>query len=226
MKECRAYNLGLVGYEKALRLQDRLVRDRIADDIPDTILLLQHPPVITFGRSGSEDNILVPPELLTSEGISVRHIDRGGDITLHSPGQLVVYPILDLKPLKTGLHRYVRNLEETIIRTLRSFSIAADRDPRYPGVWSDNKKICALGIRVRRWVTKHGFSLNVDNDLRYFSYINSCGIRNRQITSMTAILETPVSFADVMQQTLEQFSRVFGMKVSLDSVAELYSHVD
>lgn len=224
MHECRAYNLGLVEYQKALELQNRLVAERIAGEIPDTILFLQHPPVITIGRTGSEENILVPKDLLTAEGISVYHTDRGGDVTVHCPGQMVVYLILDLKPRETGLHQFVRSLEEIAIQTLQSYSITSQRDSRYPGVWAGQEKICALGVRVSRWVTKHGLALNVNNGLKYFSYINPCGIRDRKVTSISRILHSPVPMEEVASIVLEQCSRVFGTEIKLEPAEGLYSY--
>jgi lipoate-protein ligase B len=175
-RDCCAFNLGKVDFAEAARLQTELVEQRVAGKNPDVILFLQHPPVITIGAFGGEQNITVPRHVLEKKGISVTHTDRGGDVTYHSPGQLVVYCILDLKTRVGDLHQYVHNLEEVVIRTLDDYSIEAHRDPDYPGVWVGQEKICALGIRVVHWVTKHGFALNISNDLTPFSYINPCGI--------------------------------------------------
>ena len=221
---CRAYNLGLVEYEKALQLQNNLVSARLAGEIPDVILFLQHPSVLTIGVSGSEENIIASRDLLTSEGMPVFHIDRGGGITYHGPGQLVGYPIFDLKTKGEGLHEYVRHLEEVIIRTLNAFSITSYHDSQYPGVWVGQDKICALGIRVTRWVTKHGFALNVNTDLRHFTYITPCGITDRQVTSMSRLLGHDITLEDVTSCVLEQCSQVFGVNIRQESIDELNSY--
>ncbi len=218
---CRVYDLGVVEYEESLRLQDELVSARIAGDIPDVILFLQHPPVFTIGASGSEANIIASRDLLDSEGISVLHIDRGGDITYHGPGQLMGYLIFDLKANGRGIHQYVRNLEEVVIRTLDAFSIPAYRYPQCPGVWVGQGKICALGIRVSRWVTKHGFALNVNTDLEYFNYIIPCGITDRRVTSMSRLLGRDIALEDVTSCMLEQCAQVFNTDIRQGSVEEL-----
>lgn len=217
---CRAYDLGFVEYEKALQLQNNLVSARIAGEIPDITLFLQHPPVLTIGASGSEENIIASKELLVGE-IPVLHVDRGGDITYHGPGQLVGYLIFDLKAQGKGLHQYVRDLEEVIICTLGAFSISAHRDPQYPGVWVGQAKICALGIKVTRWVTKHGFALNVNSNLRYFSYITPCGITGRQVTSMSRLLGHDIALENVTSCLLEQCAKVFNMDIRQKSAEEL-----
>ena len=212
---CQAYYLGLVDYAEALRLQDKLVEARIAGDIHDTILFLQHPPVITMGTSAREENIIAPRDSLKNEGIDIVYTDRGGDITVHEPGQLVCYPVIDLRTRERDLHLYVSNLEEVVIRTLSEFSIAAHRDPDYPGVWVGDKKICAVGIRVSKWVTKHGFALNVNNDLRYFSYVHPCGITDKRVTSMSRLLWHKLNIENVMLRIIDNFSQVFCSDIKL-----------
>ena len=221
---CRAYDLGLVEYEKALQLQDNLVSARLAGEIPDVILLLQHPSVLTIGVSGSEENIIASRDLLAGEGIPVFHTDRGGGITYHGPGQLVGYLISDLKTKGKGIHQYVRHLEEVIIRTMDVFSIPASHDSQYPGVWVGQDKICALGIRVTHWVTKHGFALNVNTDLRHFTYITPCGITDRQVTSMSRLLGHDIALEDVTSCILEQCSQVFDINIRQESTEELNSY--
>ncbi len=218
---CRAYDLGLVEYEQALRLQDNLLSARLASKIPDIVLLLQHPSIITIGASGSERNIIVPRELLAGEGIPVRHVDRGGDITCHNPGQLVGYLIFDLRSKREGLHQYVRHLEEVIIRTLDAFSVSARRDPQYPGVWAGKEKVCALGIRVRHWGTRHGFALNVNNDLKQFGYIKPCGIPDRQVTSISRLLGRDLALEEVTSCLIEQLGKVFNIDIRRRSAEEL-----
>ncbi len=218
---CRAYDLGVVEYGESLRLQDELVTARIADEVPDVTLFLQHPPVFTIGASGSDENIVTSRDWLDSEGISVIYIDRGGDITYHGPGQLVGYLIFDLKTKGKGIHQYVRNLEEVVIRTLDAFSIPSYRNPQYPGVWVGQDKICALGIRVSRWVTKHGFALNVNTDLKYFNCIIPCGIAGRRVTSMSQLLGRDIALEEVTSCMLEQCAQVFNTDIRQGSVEEL-----
>jgi lipoate-protein ligase B len=221
---CRTYDLGTIKYEKALQLQNKLFSARIAGEIPDTILFLQHPSVLTIGASGNEKNIIVPRDLLARDGISICRIDRGGDITYHGPGQLVVYPIIDLRAKGIGPTQYVRYLEEVVIRALDSFYIKANRDPEYPGIWAGLDKICALGIRLIRWVTMHGFALNVSTDLKYFSYINPCGIVGRQVTSMSKLLGHDIALETVIHCITEQWAQIFNAKVREASARELYRY--
>lgn len=210
---CRVFNLGMVDFAEASQLQSELIEQRIAGKIPDVILFLQHRPVITIGAFGGEQNIMVPRDVLEKEGISVTHTDRGGDVTYHGPGQLVGYPILDLKTRGHDVHQYVHDLEEVMIRTLHDYSIEAHRDTDYPGVWVGQEKICALGIRVVHWVTKHGFALNISNDLTPFSYINPCGITDRGTTSMQKVLGQKPKIGEVTNSIIRHFSAVFGINV-------------
>lgn len=211
---CWAYSLGLIRYAEALELQDKLLQARASGSVPDVLLLLQHPPVFTIGTSDGERNILVSRDTLAGEGIEVFRTDRGGSITYHGPGQLVGYPIFDLKTKSKDIHRYVRNLEEVVIRTLRDFSITAHRDSRYPGVWVGQEKICALGIRIsRHWCTKHGFALNINNNLRHFAYIYPCGIMDRGVTSMSQLLGSKLRIEDVVPGILKYFSQVFDIVI-------------
>jgi len=221
---CRAYDLGIVEYDKALELQNNLVSARLAGEIPDVILFLQHPSLLTVGASGSEKNIVASKGMPSGERVPIYHVDRGGDVTYHGPGQLVGYLIFDLKAKGKDIHQYVRDLEEVIIRTLDAFSIKACRDSKYPGVWVGLKKICAVGIRVTHWVTKHGFALNVNTDLRYFTYITPCGISDRQVTSMSRLLGHDIALEDVTSCLLERCAQVFNMDVRQESIEELNSY--
>jgi len=221
MALCQAYDLGTIEYTKALQLQNRLVSARLARKIPDVILILQHPSVLTIGTSGSEENIIASRDVLDSEGISIIHVDRGGDITYHGPGQLVGYFIFDLKAWGGDIHQYVRNLEEVIMLGLGEFSIEGNRNPQHPGVWVNNEKICAVGIQVSHWVTKHGFALNVNTDLRYFTYISPCGITDKRVTSMTRLLGCDIALGDVMSCLLEHSTRVFDIDIRQESAKEL-----
>lgn len=218
--------LGLVDYKQAWDYQQQLMDGLIATKLanrdaeqamPQThyLLLCEHPPVFTLGKSGSMDNLLVPENELGAKGASFYKINRGGDITHHGPGQLVGYPILDLDEFFTDIHKYLRYLEEAIILTLADFGIKGDRLPGATGVWLDPadpdkaRKICAMGIRASRWVTMHGFALNVNNDLDYFDWIIPCGIDDKQVTSMKKELGEDVDMITVSSQFLKHFATLF-----------------
>ena len=218
---CQAYRLGIIEYVRAINLQDRLVSSRIAGEIPDTILILQHPSVFTIGVSGSRKDVVASGIQLDKEGIPVVHVDRGGKTTYHGPGQLVGYLIMDLRDRERDINQYVRNLEEVIIQTLRDFRIDGYRDSVYPGVWAEGNKVCAVGIRVARWVSKHGFALNVNTDLRYFTYITPCGIKERRVTSMSSLLGRDIPLGKVASSILENCARVFKININHKSPLRL-----
>jgi lipoyl(octanoyl) transferase len=201
--------LGMVEYGTAYRLQKNLHQQRVAGEIGDTLLLLEHPPTITVGKAGSIENILVPRETLHQKGISLYFTDRGGDVTYHGPGQLVGYPILDLSSRGGDLKRYVRNLEEVLVRTLEDFSVKASRDPHHVGVWIGDKKIAAIGLSIKDWVTTHGFALNVCTDLECFSLIHACGFKDRKTTSMQDLLAYPPAMDQVIEGLLRHFFEIF-----------------
>ena len=213
MVKCRVVDLGLVGYDKAYDLQKRLHKFRREGRIDDVLILLEHEPVVTMGRGGKRDNILVSDEFLQSKGIRVFEIDRGGDVTLHCPGQLVGYPILDLKIHGKNIHKYLRNLEEVIIRSLKVYEIDGQRIENHTGVWVGEKKIASIGIGIKGWVTFHGFSLNINSDLSYFSLIRPCGFESRMVTSMSEILGSPVEPKDFHHQLIKQFAEVFNLQM-------------
>jgi len=203
--------LGLVPYAEALELQNRLVAQRRAGDIPDTLLLLEHPHVITLGTSAHRDNILIDDEQGRLLGIDVFETGRGGDVTYHGPGQLVGYPILDLKPDRCDLHRYVRDLEEVLIRALASFGIGAGRKEGLTGVWVGDEKIAAIGVRVSSgWITSHGFALNVNTDLSFFGSIVPCGITQYGVTSMERVLGSPQDIGVVGDEVANQLELLLG----------------
>lgn len=181
--------LGRVSYGEALELQRRLAEERIAGSIPDTLLLLEHAPVVTLGRGWRGSSLPVEPDALRRRGIEVHEIERGGDVTYHGPGQLVGYPILDLQRHKPDLHWYLRQLEEVLIAALGDLGIPAERNPGFTGVWTRGRKIASIGIHVRQWVTWHGFALNVTTDLSAFDLIVPCGIPNVVMTSVARELE-------------------------------------
>ncbi len=201
--------LGSIAYGPASDLQRDLLNRRLAGEIKDTLLLLEHPPTITIGKSGRLENVLMASADLARQGISVFCTDRGGDVTYHGPGQLVGYPIIDLRQREKDLHKYVRDVEEVVIRTLRSFSIDGARDASHPGVWIDNQEIAAIGIRISRWITMHGFALNISPNLKHFSLINPCGFRDRRATSMSEVLSEDIPREVVMQKLISHFSVVF-----------------
>jgi lipoyl(octanoyl) transferase len=201
--------LGIQPYGEALALQRSLVEERRAGRIPDTLLLLEHPHVITLGVRGGRSHLLATPETLAARGVELHESGRGGDITYHGPGQLVGYPILDLKPDRCDIHRYVRNLEEVLIRTVSDYGINARRIAGFTGVWVGNEKIAAIGVRVARWVTSHGFALNVTTDLDYFGLIVPCGLSDRGVTSIGQLRGRPVEAAEVIDRVTVHFAKVF-----------------
>ncbi len=208
-KTCIVYQLGEMEYGKAYEIQQRLHHERVNNKISDSLILLEHPPTLTIGKSGNPENILVPRKRLAEEGIAVFNTGRGGDVTYHGPGQLVGYPIIDLSKRGKDVHLYVYELEEVLLQTLKDFSIAAVRDDSHPGVWMDNKEIAAIGLSVKKWVTLHGFALNVNPDLDHFSYINPCGFSERKATSISQILGHEVAMDVLTNHLLKKFSEVF-----------------
>ena len=217
MRKCELRELGRIGYGKALALQTRLVRERKEERIPDQFLLLEHPHVITMGRNGHMQNLLAGEDLLSRAGIAFHPTDRGGDVTYHGPGQIVGYPILNLTEWKRDVGAYVRAIEQVIIDTLADYAIAAGRIPTLTGVWVDGKKIAAIGVHISRWVTSHGFALNVTTDLSYFQYIVPCGL-SKPVTSM-AQLNARASLAEVSQALAGHFGRIFECEM-VNSIAE------
>jgi lipoyl(octanoyl) transferase len=207
MRKCCLRELGRTDYGTALELQRQLVARRQQGLIPDQLLLLEHPHVITLGRNGKAANLLASDEVLSRAGIAFYPTDRGGDVTYHGPGQLVGYPILDLREWQRDVGAYVRAVEQAIIDTLADYGISAGRIPKLTGVWVDDRKIAAIGVHISRWVTSHGFALNVSTDLSYFQYIVPCGL-TKPVTSMAAL--GVVAGLDEVGQTLAaHFGRVF-----------------
>ena len=207
--------LGTVPYASALDLQREAVEDRKAGRIPDTLLLLEHPHVLTLGvrHGGGRVHILAPPERLTTLGVDVIEAGRGGDVTYHGPGQIVGYPIFDLRPDRQDVHRYVRDLEEVLIRVCADFGIAAERVEGHTGAWVPTErgleKIAAIGVRIARWITSHGFALNVNTDLDYFRLIVPCGIADRGVTSLQAVIGQAVPLPAVEDRLVTHFQAVF-----------------
>jgi lipoyl(octanoyl) transferase len=207
MRSCQLRELGRIEYGAAFELQQQLVADRKTASIPDQLLLLEHPHVITLGRNGQMQNLLAGEEVLRRAGISFYPTDRGGDITYHGPGQLVGYPIMDLRDWKRDVGAYVRGVEQAIIDTLADFGIAAGRIPKLTGVWVGERKIAAIGVHISRWVTSHGFALNVNTDLSYFQYIVPCGL-TKPVTSL-AQLGRKTDLAEVSERLASHFGCVF-----------------
>lgn len=208
MPLCEFTDLGRIGYADASALQRELVERRKAGQIPDQLLFVEHPHVVTLGRNAKEQNLLAPPEVLLRAGIDLQATDRGGDVTYHGPGQLVGYPILDLKEWKRDVFAYVRALEEVVIRALGEFGLTGTRESGMTGVWADGGKVAAIGVHLSRWVTSHGFALNIDTDLNYFRYIVPCGL-TRPVTSLRA-LGCRASRSEVSDAVRSSFAGVFG----------------
>ncbi len=197
-------------YMEAYQWQKKLLAARQRGEIEDTLFLTSHPHVLTIGRAGSKEHILVSEAFLQAHRIAVVPIERGGDITYHGPGQIVGYPILDLGARQKDLHVYVDRLEQTIIELLREYQIEAGRIHGLTGVWVGNEKITAIGIAVSKWVTWHGFALNVSPDLSFFNYIVPCGIRDKGVTSLQEILGRELRVEQVVDSLIEKFQQQFG----------------
>jgi lipoyl(octanoyl) transferase len=206
-------DLGRMGWADANRLQQELVAQRKAGVIPDQLLLVEHPHVVTLGRNARVDNILASPEMLARAGIEVYETNRGGDVTYHGPGQIVGYPIMDLKEWKLDVRAYVAAMTQAISNTLAGYGIQAYCDPQSIGVWVDDAKIAAIGVHLSRWITSHGFALNHQTDLSYFRHIVPCGL-SKPVTSMEALGVTGVSRADITASLVRHFGKVFDRTLS------------
>ena len=211
MREIVVRRLGIIPYADGLELQRDLVEQRKAGAIPDQLLLLEHPPVITLGAKTRNDrsHVVATAETLDEEGVEVFESGRGGDVTYHGPGQLVGYPILDLRPDRCDVHRYVRDLEEVLIRGAAAFGITAARSPGLTGAWVGSEKLAAIGVRISRWVTSHGFALNVSTNLSHFGLIVPCGITDKGVTSLEQLLGRPVAMQAAEDTVAEAFCTVF-----------------
>ena len=211
-RELHIRRLGLVPYEEALQLQKSLVEDRKAGRIPDQLLLLQHPPVITLGVKARSDrsHVLASESELESQGVEFFETGRGGDVTYHGPGQLVGYPILDLKPDRCDVHKYVRDLEEVLIKVSAEFGVTAARVAGLTGVWVGQEKLAAIGVRISRWITSHGFAFNVATNLDHFQLIVPCGITDRGVTSLERLLDRGVQMSLVEDAAIRAMASVFG----------------
>lgn len=240
----RYEDLGLIGYGTAWELQEGLLRDnldvkaawnvrRAAGEVPGGqpptvhhLLFCEHPPVYTLGKSGKIEHVLIDAEARAEKGVEFFHTNRGGDITFHGPGQLVGYPILDLERFFTDIGRYLRLLEEVIIRTMADHGLKGERSPGETGVWLEpdkkgrERKICAMGVRCSRWVTMHGFAFNVNTDLSHFDAIIPCGIRDKQVTSLSRELGREVPMSEVKEKVMGHFEQVFGCRLVIGATSE------
>ena len=206
-------SLGRIPYGEALTYQEELVRLRRRGEVPDQLLLLEHPPTITLGSSSHDSHVLLSEAERSRRGIEMYEVGRGGDVTYHGPGQLVGYPILSLAPHRKDLHRYLRDLEEVLILTLEFFDIRAVREDGYTGVWVAEGKLAAIGVRVSSgWISSHGFALNIDPDRDHFSSIVPCGIHDRSVASMVEVLGRPVDMEEVLPPLIQSFEKVFSRR--------------
>lgn len=219
---CRAIDLGRMEYDDAFALQKREVERLQRNEGDDVLLFVEHPHVITVGRNADGTALVADRQLIEARGARVVATDRGGDVTYHGPGQLVGYPILRLETSRHDIRRYVYDLEEVLIATLADFGLFAGRHPVHRGVWVNNRKIASLGIRISRWVTCHGFALNVSTDLSYFSLMNPCGISGCVMTSMETELAAPVAMAAVRDRVIVHFGDVFEREMREEAIAHVH----
>lgn len=219
----KTVKLGRIDYAEALVIQEKLMSLMQLGLVKDTLLLLEHPPVLTIGRRGTSANILLSKKDLESHGVSVYDVSRGGDVTYHGPGQIVGYPILDLNNYGKDIKDFVWKVEEVFIRLLKEeYNIKADRDKKkYTGVWVSNEKITAIGIAVKHWVTMHGFAFNVNTDLEHFKWINPCGITDKGVTSLQKLLGHSLDFEELNEKVLKYFCQVFELEPEIITVEEL-----
>ena len=203
-----------VDYKKGLEIQEKAFKEVQNGDCRGVVFLLEHKPVYTIGTSAKGNNILIPEKELKEMGVSVCKTTRGGDITYHGPGQIVGYPIIDLRHHQKDVRWYVRKLEEVVINTLKDYSICASRKEGYVGVWAENMKIAAIGCRMKKWITSHGFALNVKTDMKYFDYINPCGIRDFGVDSMECH-QPEISLENVQDSLILSFQEVFGIEFDM-----------
>ena len=206
-RACEIRDLGFLRYADALARQSESVDLRKSGAISDQLLIVEHPHIVTMGRNGHHENLLAAPDLLARSGVDFFETDRGGDVTYHGPGQIVGYPILDLREWKRDVHAYVRAIEQVIIDALAGFGIESWREAGATGVWTSKGKIAAIGVHISRWVTSHGFALNIDTDLNYFQYIVPCGL-TRPVASMRS-LGCQAGRAEVVAALIQNFGRVF-----------------
>jgi lipoyl(octanoyl) transferase len=209
LREVTYTDLGFIDYNEAWNLQKEIFSLRCEEKVSDTFFLLEHPHTYTLGKIADKNNLIGSEEYLSNNKISVYEIDRGGDITYHGPGQIVGYPIIKLEDWEKDTHKYLRALEEVIIKTCSQYGIEAGRNPKYTGVWIGNRKIAAIGIKVSRWITMHGFAFNVNTDLNLFNGIIPCGIQDKEVTSLSKELSKTIEIEEVKENLLNNFLTVF-----------------
>jgi len=214
-------DLGQRDYKEVWDIQKLLHQKRLGGEIADTLLLVEHNPVITMGKSGKDDNILIPGSLLKKKGVDFYRIERGGDVTYHGPGQLVGYPIFNIKERLVGIKLFIERVEDAIIATLAHFGIKGEKKEKMIGVWTETGKICSIGVAIKRWVSFHGFALNVNTDLNYFDLIHPCGLKNIKMTSIAEILKKEISMDTVKNATMNKFGVVFGNTVKERCLEEI-----
>lgn len=227
MRQLLVADLGRQAYAEALAFQREIARARIAGDIEDDVfLLVEHPPVVTLGRSAKSAHLLASPEYFRQQGVEVHDVERGGDVTFHGPGQLVGYPIVDLKQHRRDLHWYLRQVEQFLIDALATYGVRCDRNPPYTGVWIDDRKIASIGVHARDWVTWHGFALNVATDLRFFDLIVPCGIQSVRMTSLhTELPDERPSLGEVGERVAAAAASLLDLAPRSVTSAELASAV-
>lgn len=219
--------LNRMDYKEALELQERVLELRLHGNIQDTLLMVEHPPVITIGRSGNSSNILLTDRQLSDQGVTVYEVNRGGDVTYHGPGQIVGYPIMDLNNHGRDIKQYIWNIEEVFIRLLKEqYAIIAERDEKkYTGVWVEDKKITAIGIFAKQWITMHGFAFNIGTDLEHFKWINPCGITDKGVTSLQQILGHQLDFRLHNELVIQYFCEVFNLQPKYLTKEELLKNI-
>lgn len=202
-------DLGFIDYKEAWDLQQEIHSKRVSSNVEDYLFLLEHPNTYTLGKTAHKENLVGSQDYLKQNQISVYDIDRGGDITYHGPGQIVGYPIIDLNNWYKDTHKYLRALEEVIIKTCSEYGLHCERNPKYTGVWLGDKKIAAIGIKISRWITMHGFAFNVNTDLNFFNGIIPCGIQDKSVTSLKQELKREISIQEVKEKLLKNFTGLF-----------------
>ena len=214
-------DLGNREYKEVWDLQKKLHEKRVRKELPNTLLLVEHDPVITMGKSGQEGNVLFPVEFLKEKGVDFFHIERGGDATYHGPGQLVGYPIFNVRDGLAGIKPFINAMERAIIATLHSFGIKAYKKEKMIGVWTEKGKICSIGVAVKKWVSFHGFALNVNTNLSYFDLIVPCGLKNVEMTSMEQVLGKQIEMNSVKKRIVGNFGDVFAQETKRVCLSEI-----
>ena len=218
-------DLGLIGYKEAWDLQHEIFSRRVKNEIDDVLLLLEHPHTYTLGKTADRNNLISSEETLHQKEITIFEIDRGGDITYHGPGQIVGYPIINLSNWQNDTHKYLRALEEVIIKTMNDFDLEGSRKKGLTGVWINDKKIAAIGIKVSRWITMHGFALNVSTDISLFNGIIPCGIKDKAVTSMESELGKNFDIAEVKSILTDEFKKIFNYD-SIDTIEDIRNEIN